>query len=78
MKSVIHESTTPAKYPKLRKCGNLIVLFISPLCGTVVFSDQSEYSVGYYNDSWEASLFDDFSGEVTLSDNQEDPKHEAK
>ena len=58
-------------FPKMMVAGDgEVVMFSAPDVGMVLVPGKS-YSesnpVGYYHDSWDMSYFSDFSGKVTLS-----------
>ena len=56
-------------YPKLMTDGSgLIVLMHCDGCGSVVTGSLS-YSPGFHVDNWKMSAFQDFEGEVLLSNN---------
>lgn len=68
MKAIIKSKDIPSKpFPKLMISDKgTLVLFVSTEVGTVIKSD-SNYKTGEHLDDWVMSLFKDFDGEVTLS-----------
>jgi len=46
-------------------CGMVIVLMTGPRCGTVVYTEDRRYKVGYHSVDWGAS-WKLFEGRVTL------------
>lgn len=57
-------------FPKLMlsDTGNLVWLS-KENCGMVVKSSNGEYEVGYYSETWVMPVFEDYDGQVTLSNN---------
>jgi len=67
------QSNIVALYPRLKKFKYpstnhiIIVLFYRRKSGTVVYSTRPHTSVGHNSNSWDESRFEDFTGEITLS-----------
>lgn len=56
-------------YPRIMQLSanpNLLVLFLTTKCGTVV-SPAGSWSVGVYYTEWNMSHFEEFTGKLTLS-----------
>jgi len=68
MKSIVKE-TEKSEYPKLMisKTNGQIVLFEEREKGTVVYAGTSNNDLGWTSDVWIMDCFEDFYGEVTLS-----------
>ena len=55
------------KYPCFKICeGALVVLFIKPRTGTVVYSKLSRWYVGEYHESWQDGDFEPFHGTINI------------
>jgi len=76
MKSEITEpAPKPSSYPCLKRIkkeeassGDLfVVLFSAPRVGAVVAGQGKAYPIGDHSVEWAAECFEDFHGEVTLS-----------
>ena len=74
MKSIIKngESTTNS-YPCLKeansKNGKIVVLFIEPNKGTIIWSDREYQPVGEFSEAWAEDYFNTFNGTIELSNN---------
>lgn len=57
------------KFPRLMqiKGGGFVVLFRRRTSGIVVASDTSTAKVGFYEDYWDFSKFEDFKGTIELT-----------
>tara|TARA_R110000822_G_scaffold69_1_gene422 strand:+ start:16 stop:237 length:222 start_codon:yes stop_codon:yes gene_type:complete len=56
-----------SSFPKLMKCKESTVLFVSETEGFVVNgSCMFGYSIGYWSESWIPDKFEDYSGTITL------------
>ena len=70
MKAIIKSKDIPSKpFPKLMISEHgTLVLFESDEVGTIIYPGiNNTYKIGDYIDDWVMSLFKDFDGEVTLS-----------
>jgi hypothetical protein len=68
MKSVIKHAKPPlGKFPRLMasKHGD-VVLFTSPVEGTVIHSADAPHGIGAYSANWPPSEFGVFHGTITL------------
>lgn len=62
-------------FPKLMKCKvedsdlrqRLIVLFNAPETGVVIEPCRGVYATGYWSSIWDMNSFEDFDGEITIS-----------
>lgn len=56
-------------FPKLMidKTTNLIVLFSKYEEGMVIYRGESHFLTGYFDDGWNGKAFEDFRGEIKLS-----------
>ena len=52
-------------YPWLGTNADIVVLFYQPENGTVVV-DGPHYTLGFHKDDWNMSQFQNFTGEVTI------------
>jgi hypothetical protein len=65
--TIINDSNN--KFPKMmvnKTMDNLIVLFIEPQRGMVI-SKRPDHNFGYYEEMWNMNDFQDFTGEVKLT-----------
>lgn len=72
MKAKYKEENVSSIYPKLmidERDGveTLIILFTKSGEGTVVYSENENYPIGYYSKTWSNPYFRDFTGEIKLS-----------
>ena len=72
MKSEYKEENVSSVYPKLmiddRVKNEVVVVLLNDYGdGTVVYSENQEYLIGYNSDTWNQGFFRDFTGEITLS-----------
>ena len=75
--SVVYNNPEPSpSFPKLMiGTSGLIVLFHGYQTGTVVGeSVNADRKAGYYSDSWAMDQFEDFDGEVALSNSTRENK----
>lgn len=70
MKSTVNcvDDTQEIKYPCLMegKLTNMVVLFIAPRDGTVVYTGDSIWNEGFYTNTWHMDSFTPFNGTITL------------
>lgn len=69
MKSIIKEPIIKsAQYPKILKAKDysLVVLFLRDKEGTVISTNDTTWSLGYFSDGWTMDEFTNFNGSVTL------------
>ena len=70
MKTTIHEPTTQIGYPKLMKMDTLpivIVLFWERYKGIIIHSNDKILPVGHVDEDWDMSRFEEYRGEVVMS-----------
>ena len=55
------------KYPCFKICDDvLVVLFIKPRTGTVVYSKLDRWYVGEYQETWAEEAFNPFHGTINI------------
>ena len=69
MKVEVKEISKKAErpFPKLMVNNLTIALFSSPTEGTIIHSKDKHYPVGFHSQSLGSSYFEDFEGEIALS-----------
>ena len=67
MKSELDKNDIDENFPCLKIFNNnLVVLFTDYGIGTVVFSNNIDYSIGEYDTGWDMSEFTNYNGKVVL------------
>ena len=72
MKVEVKESSKKSErsFPKLmisKVNKSILVLFTAPTEGTIIHSKYNDKPVGFYSQGFGDSYFEDFEGEITLS-----------
>lgn len=63
------ETNTKPKFPSLMIStdGTIILLMLDDSFGTVIYSTDKDYRVGYYDDNWDINDFKYYTGKIELS-----------